>query len=198
MDSIKGVRLSPVQAAIICGVGLQNKSITDLETELGLPSSQILALFGKSVRKCVAYLDAVIEMDATAEMEVKSEASAVTRVGRDVRDESEWDPTAVGLNEDLEEGGEGVMKELKERQEAVMSNWDMSRYVIEGEQEDWEKVKKVGGIVNIPSGKKRKGDSTGVAKGLADEYHGEKTGIVDPSLRLGTKKSGGKSRKRKS
>jgi N-acetyltransferase 10 len=132
MDSIKGVRLSPVQAAIICGVGLQNKSITDLETELGLPSSQILALFGKSIRKCVAYLDAVIEVDTTAEMAVASEVTvAGTRVGnmkRDVNDESEWDPTAVGLDEDLEEGGEGVMKELKERQEAVMANWDMSRY----------------------------------------------------------------------
>jgi hypothetical protein len=69
--------------------------------------------------------------------------------------------------------------------------------VIEGEQEDWDKVKKVGGIVNIPSSKKRKGSTTGTAAELSDKYHGVESGIVDPSLRLSTTKSGGKRRKKK-
>lgn len=132
-DSIKGVRLSPVQAAIICGVGLQKRSISEMETVLDLPSSQILALFGKSVRKCIAYLEQVVELDTTTQLEqgLTEKIESTARVGslkRNPGEESEWDPTSVSLEQDLTEGGEQVIKELKARQEAIMSNWDMSRF----------------------------------------------------------------------
>ena len=43
--------LSPVQAAILLGLGLQHKSVEGLQGELGLPVSQLLALFNKLVRR---------------------------------------------------------------------------------------------------------------------------------------------------
>lgn len=45
------VRLSAVQSAVLLAIGLQRKSIEDVEAELQLPVSQALALFVKVVRK---------------------------------------------------------------------------------------------------------------------------------------------------
>jgi N-acetyltransferase 10 len=48
-----GVSMSPVQAAILLGMGLQHRSVEEMAAEIKLPVSQILAMFIKGVRKCV-------------------------------------------------------------------------------------------------------------------------------------------------
>lgn len=45
------VSLSPVQAAVLLGMGLQNRIVDSISSEIGLPVSQVLAMFIKSVRK---------------------------------------------------------------------------------------------------------------------------------------------------
>ncbi|EJD45688.1 DUF699-domain-containing protein [Auricularia subglabra TFB-10046 SS5] len=52
----QGVHLSAVQSAILLALGLQRKSIEDVEAELQLPVSQALALFVKALRKISKYL----------------------------------------------------------------------------------------------------------------------------------------------
>eukprot|EP00118_Oscarella_pearsei_P010213 m.61920 g.61920 ORF g.61920 m.61920 type:complete len:324 (+) comp35025_c0_seq17:2214-3185(+) len=47
------LKMSSVQAVILLGMGLQRKSVGTLEKELELPSSQILGLFNRVVRKIV-------------------------------------------------------------------------------------------------------------------------------------------------
>jgi len=204
-DSIKAVRLSPVQAAIILGIGLQKKSISDLESELGLPSSQILALFGKTIKKCVTYLNEIVELDVTMQVEDESAKLVPAFVDlkrRNPEDDAAWDPNAVTLDDDLNEGGEEVLGELKARQKELVESWDLSSYEIGGTDEDWSKAKMGKGskIVNIPSessSKKRK-LTTGTAAELASKNRGEVTGMVDPGNLLGSKKTkGGKTRKRK-
>lgn len=44
-------RLSSVQSALLCGLGLQHKNVDDLSSELNLPISQVLAMFNKAVKK---------------------------------------------------------------------------------------------------------------------------------------------------
>eukprot|EP00127_Corallochytrium_limacisporum_P006349 Clim_evm60s225 gene=Clim_evmTU60s225 len=51
-----GVSLSPLQSAILLGIGLQHKSVTELETELGVTSTQLLANFNKIMKKFENYL----------------------------------------------------------------------------------------------------------------------------------------------
>lgn len=204
-SGIKPVRLSPVQAAIILGVGLQKKSFNDLETELELPTSQILALFGKTVKKCVVYLSEVVEIDAKMQVEQENavvEKTAMEGKRRNPENDEEWDPTLTNLDDDLQEGSEEwiAMQERKSRQKELVGSWDLSSYVIGGTDEDWEKVKvgAVSGIANIPnaaSTKKRKLVST--AADLASKSSGESNGIVDPRNLLKLKKKGDKKRKRK-
>lgn len=45
------VNLSPVQAAILVGVGLQHKSIDVLQEDLNLQANQLLPMLNKAMRK---------------------------------------------------------------------------------------------------------------------------------------------------
>ena len=47
------IQLTAIQMALIAGIGLQYKTIEQLETELNLPQSQLLALFNKLIKKII-------------------------------------------------------------------------------------------------------------------------------------------------
>lgn len=55
------LHISAVQAAILLGLGLQHKSIEELEKELDLQSSQLLGLFNKIIKKFTSYLNSITE-----------------------------------------------------------------------------------------------------------------------------------------
>jgi len=50
-----------LQAAILLTLGLQQREVSDLQQELGLPSNQVLALFNKAIRKLHGHLKAAKE-----------------------------------------------------------------------------------------------------------------------------------------
>lgn len=47
--------------AIILGLGLQHKTVDKLAEELNLPSSQLLGLFNRIIRKSTQYLNSIAE-----------------------------------------------------------------------------------------------------------------------------------------
>lgn len=47
------VELTVVQKALLATIGLQHKTIDQLETDLNLPQSQLLALFNKLIKKII-------------------------------------------------------------------------------------------------------------------------------------------------
>jgi N-acetyltransferase 10 len=53
--------VSGVQAALLCGIGLQSRGVESLRTELGLPANQVLAMFNKAVRKISISLNSIVE-----------------------------------------------------------------------------------------------------------------------------------------
>ncbi len=53
------VSLSPVQAAVLLAMGLQCKSVDEVENDLALPGQQLLALFNKAMRKMSTFLSSV-------------------------------------------------------------------------------------------------------------------------------------------
>jgi N-acetyltransferase 10 len=57
----KDFNISSVQAALLCGIGLQSRTVESLRGELGLPSNQVLAMFNKAVRKISIALNGVVE-----------------------------------------------------------------------------------------------------------------------------------------
>jgi N-acetyltransferase 10 len=47
--------------ALLAGIGLQYKTIEQLENELNLPQSQLLALFNKSIKKVIDLINSTQE-----------------------------------------------------------------------------------------------------------------------------------------
>ncbi|KAK5172368.1 N-acetyltransferase 10 [Saxophila tyrrhenica] len=54
-----GIRLSGVQQALLCAVGLQRKGLEDVERELGLQIGQVMAMFVKVVRKVATHFRSI-------------------------------------------------------------------------------------------------------------------------------------------
>lgn len=132
------VRYSAVQSAIMAGLGLQKKTVEELEKDLTLPVSQILALFGKAVRKSSLYLNGIVEKGFTEEVNAahdeakkakknKNKEESAKSQSRDVDDEEAWDPLNQSLDADLDEAGKGVVADLKVKQREMIDNLNLTR-----------------------------------------------------------------------
>lgn len=161
--------LSPVQQGILAGLGLQRKSVEELEKELSLPSSQILALFNKVIRKISQAYRAIQHQaleqedqeltkkskgekrkrqeeengneDEDEEDDVKGDSKK-----RDLRNQEHWEPLETSLKADLTEAGNEVKKKLKEEQRKMLDSMNLQQYNVAGTDEDWEKVASEGKI----------------------------------------------------
>lgn len=74
------------------GVGLQHKTVDELAAELDIPSHQILGLFNKTMRKCVQFLNGVLEKSVEVTFIQPKPV--------------EMNPTVQTVKEDLEEAAE--------------------------------------------------------------------------------------------
>jgi N-acetyltransferase 10 len=138
------VTLSYSQAAILLCLGLQQRDVSAVETALDLPSSQVLALFSKAVRRLHQQLRAVKEAEVERQLP-KPKIVSLT-------------PHEVELDEELEAGAEDIRQAMRE----ALKPEDLEQYAIRGAAEDFETAAgtklKSGGILSLPSkdGKKKK------------------------------------------
>ncbi|ETE70017.1 N-acetyltransferase 10, partial [Ophiophagus hannah] len=119
--------LSATQAALLLGIGLQHKSMDQLEKEIGLPSSQLMGLFNRTIRKVVQLFNSVQEKAVEEQMAVMKEVV--------------MEPTLKTLNEDLEEAA----KEFQEKHKneiGKLKDLDLSQYIIRGDDEEWNEKRK--------------------------------------------------------
>lgn len=145
-------RLSSLQAALLCGIGLQHKTVDSLTSELALPSNQVLAMFNKGIRKISLALHGIVEENERA-----------TMLGGDAMRKAEKkaakmkNVTQKTLEEDAEEGAQAAMATLKGQSLPydVAHDDDIMQYSIRGTDQDWSKALKGkdvdGGTVQIMS-----------------------------------------------
>lgn len=93
------IPLSAGQAAIFLAIGLQYKSVEEIEQELTLPVNQILALFNKSIRKVNQYFHSILEQAVSKSMPSSKQI--------------ELTPLKKDLDEELEEIGNEVKSQYK-------------------------------------------------------------------------------------
>lgn len=122
------VRLSAVQSSILLALGLQRKTIEEVEAELQLPVNQALALFGKLVRKLSKRLHDI--QKAAIEATIPA-APANLRIadgeGAEKSDAASWKPVAATLDEELKEAGDEATKALREKQRQMIDSLDLSK-----------------------------------------------------------------------
>lgn len=115
------VSLSGVQQSILLAIGLQRKSLDDLEKELSLPSSQLLAMFLKIIRKISTHFRALVEGAVVETMPAGNiPASAMSEGAHDEVAEDRFKPLDTGLDEELREGGQQIDDEMREKQRALI------------------------------------------------------------------------------
>ena len=131
------ISLTGVQSFILLAVGLQRKVLEDIEKELNLPASQLLAMFVKTIRKISSYFRKLLEGAVVEKMPQKN----VPRM-EDGVDEEHFPPLKRDLNEELRTGGEEVDKELKEKQRALIDALPLGRYEIQTGGASWDDAEK--------------------------------------------------------
>lgn len=144
------VTLSSLQEAILIGEGLQHKTVDELVKEFEkIDSSQLLALFNRSVRKMQKCLEEVLNSEEEKEERAakKFEEMVVEKMK----------PVGETLNQDLKKGEKAVEEKMKKSQKALLEGIDLNEYKIEGTDKEWENALKKGtkGLVSISSTKKR-------------------------------------------
>jgi N-acetyltransferase 10 len=121
------VSLSGVQQSILLALGLQRKTLDDVEKELNLPASQLLAMFVKIIRKMSSHFRSIVEGAVAEGMPSESvptrslQASAHDEEHAIAAAEDRFRPLAEDLNEELAEGGREIDKELREKQRALIN-----------------------------------------------------------------------------
>lgn len=118
--------------AILIGMGLQYKSIEELEKELQLPPNQLLAMFNKIVKKYISMIESKNlsamgkEMFGDEEIERKKKEN-----GR-----ASLMPLEESLEEELEEAAQKVKeRELDEKKKLL--GIDFKQYEIKGSEKEW-------------------------------------------------------------
>lgn len=188
----KGFQLSSLQAALLCGVGLQHKSMDALTGEISLPINQILAMFNKGVRKISIALNDIVEESEKAKLMTNEERAKAEKKASRLND-----VTYQTLDEDAEEGAKDAMSTLQQSNISnlpsdVANDGDIMQYAVKGSDADWAKV--LGDKDNMLDSKgtvqiKSKGDGKKLKRKVVQED-------VDKELGIETKEKGDLSAKK--
>ncbi|KAF2806768.1 DUF699-domain-containing protein [Mytilinidion resinicola] len=136
------VKLSGVQTSLLVAIGLQRKGFEDVEKELGLNNSQLLAMFVKVVRKVSTHFRSLVE-GAVAEtmpeaMEVDDETGVHGENGFKSAEVQRFKPLAKKLDDELAEGGEEIDQAERERVRSMIDALPLDQYTIDSENANWE------------------------------------------------------------
>lgn len=185
--------LSPVQSAILFSIGLQFRPIDDLEGELKLPASQVLAMFIKVVRKFAnLHRTSRLSQIAAESQNDKRPASAMLEA---------FEPCSESLDDDLDEGGKQAISALKEQQRAMIDSLPLTQFSISAEtsaaawsEELARKSSKLGQtVISVP---RPASESSSTAKNAASKELYEKYVAVDNNAPMNPKKKKPKTSKK--
>lgn len=135
--------VSSVQAALLVGVGLQNKTVDDISKELSLPSNQVLAMFNKALRKVSIVLNAIVEAE---EKKTMTAGGIQERIKVDKAMEHMKDVTRATLADDAQVAAKEAKMDARAASElamlppAITDDRELMSYVVKGTQEQWDQA----------------------------------------------------------
>ncbi|KAF2171675.1 hypothetical protein M409DRAFT_63298 [Zasmidium cellare ATCC 36951] len=189
MKDQNGVGLSGIQKALMCAIGLQRKVLEDLEKELGLQTSQLLAIFVKVARKISSHFRQLQEGAISKTMPQQNGGAAPD--DEDWEEEIDAEKVRKGLADELAEGAEEFDEAERQRNQAMIDSLPLENYAIQNGEAGWEDAerqvreaekkgrKSTGATVAVKTGKgeekKRKaGEALAEAQKEAERTSGKK------------------------
>lgn len=131
--------LSSLQALLLCGMGLQNKTVDEIVNEIRLPANQVLAMFNKAIRKISINLRSVVEQDEKSKL---LSDSAVAKAER--RIEGMKQVTQQTLEEDTREGSNEALSTLHSQERnisgGILLDAELVKYAVKGTEAQWEEA----------------------------------------------------------
>lgn len=120
------IKLSGLQQAILLALGLQRKDVDTIADELSLPSSQLLAIFMKIIRKITSHFSSLISGAIEAEMPDPNKVGVSRENASGVHDDEVVDnkyvPLETRLEDELDEGGDEALSELRAKQRELIDS----------------------------------------------------------------------------
>jgi len=129
----QALSLSLLQRALLLGMGIQQKVVEELSAELNLPTTQLLALFNKSVRKLSSVLNKLQE-DQVAK-DVDNSMQGALKLKGQIRGKELLVPLNKSMDAEQQKSGE--LKHLE--------------YAVQGDEAQWNTISdiKSGQVVSI-------------------------------------------------
>lgn len=194
------VKLSGIQTLILLALGLQRKTLDDVEKEVDMQASQLLAMFVKIIKKIAAHFNDVAKAAVDASMPDNDDGVDEDDIVTGVTGGRTLLPTGgplASLDDELKAGGQEVDREMKAKQRELIDALPLGRYAGAGVDEpEWAEAEasvkrsmKKGGAegatvsVKTKAVKKRKGDET--AEEIYQKEIGDK---AEKRLKTGMKK----------
>ena len=116
----RDVKLTGIQKAILLALGLQRKEVEVIAEELPLPTSQLLAMFLKVMKKIASHFGSLVSGAIEAEMpkadSIGVSVANASGVHDDEKVDTQYAPLETSLEDELEEGGEEALMDLERRQ----------------------------------------------------------------------------------
>jgi N-acetyltransferase 10 len=120
------VKLTPMYQSILLAVGMQHKEVDTVAEELSIPVSQLLAILMKIIRKITNYLTTIVSGAVEAEMPDASALGVNVADASGAHDDEIIDnkfvPLDVNLDDELEEGGDEAVRELRAKQRELIDS----------------------------------------------------------------------------
>jgi N-acetyltransferase 10 len=130
LAEVEDLTLSAVQSSILLALGCQRKTVEQVETELNLPVSQTLALFVKVMRKISKRLNEIQRADVQASLPPPpTQSTSRVQLRVDGVEGSEGEVLRE-MEDELDEAGDEVLREKREKQREIIDSLDLTKYVL--------------------------------------------------------------------
>ena len=144
----RGFKLSSVQSAILCGLGIQNRVVDSITKELGLPSNQVLAMFNKAVRKISIALYGVVEakereglLGGEERKKAQEAADGMADVAGKTLEEDAADAAKAAIEEyNRHQGMMTTTESEKSLPASIANDKSLMQYAVKGSDEQWSKI----------------------------------------------------------
>ena len=190
MRNDNGISLSGVQQALLCAIGLQRKVLEDVEKELGLGTSQLLAMFNKIIRKVSMHFRQVQEGAIAESMPKRDPSDSAMKNGGAGTEDVDMETVGKDLEDELAAVGAEYDEEDKEQQRQKIDALPLENYAIANGDAGWEEAETA-----IKQGKKS--STFAVKSSRPEEKAKRKAGEALAEAQKEAETSGKKARKSK-
>jgi len=136
-----GFALSNLQTALLCGIGLQHRSVDQVAEEFSIPVNQVLAMFNKAIRKVSIALRTVLENEEKSKL-----LSDEARLSIEKKNEKLKNVDRKTLEEDARDGAKEALAKMESHNNRLppelAGDPEIRNYVVKGTEEQWSKALK--------------------------------------------------------